>query len=131
MLETSEKTVVQQDDNTMKEEKTEDWQREDSRTEHLDDAKRCRHCGEDAVVPIKDKQFESIHRRGNPYRQTCLSCEKHICMCSREFWEGHPDRFVMDSEIADATPVFDCPECGELVEGYPDECPLCEAEYEW
>ena len=26
---------------------------------------------------------------------------------------------------------FECPGCGATVEGYPDECPTCEAPYNW
>lgn len=26
---------------------------------------------------------------------------------------------------------FDCPECGEHLTGYPDECPTCEVPYRW
>jgi len=119
----------QRDDNTMPTGASSD--RANHALARLDDPKTCRHCGEDAVVPIKDKQFEAIHRRGNPYRQICLACDKHICMCSREFWEEHADRFVLQTEVDDPTPVFDCPECDELVEGYPDTCPHCEVDYEW
>jgi len=126
------KTAIQKEDNTMKTEESVNRRSEDGDgTEYLDSPKRCRHCGDDAVVPVKDKQFEPIHRRGNPYRQYCLSCEKHICMCSREVWEEHPDRFILSTPTAEPTPVFDCPGCDELVEGYLDECPHCGVEYEW
>lgn len=36
--------------------------------------------------------------------------------------EGEPEQVINQ---------FDCPGCGETVEGYPDECPTCGAPYNW
>lgn len=98
--------------------------------EQLEEPRRCRFCGRAAVVPVKDRSMDKTGKRGNPYRLSCLACERHICMTSRDNWETHEDRFVLP-EGGDPVPVFDCPECDELVEGQPDECPDCGMRYTW
>jgi hypothetical protein len=99
--------------------------------ERLEDPQQCRYCGRAAVVPVKDRAMDKTGRRGNPYRLSCLSCERHICMTSRENWETHEDRFVLTEDSGDVIPVFNCPSCGELVEGQPNECPDCGMSYNW
>lgn len=99
--------------------------------ERLEDGKRCRFCGHDGVVPVKDRKTDRSHRRGNPYRLVCVACERHLCMTSKEEWEEHEDRFVLPTESDDPIPVFDCPNCGVLVEGQPNECPECGMSYTW
>lgn len=97
----------------------------------LEGAKRCHSCGADAVVPVKDEKFDKIHKKGNPYRHVCLACDKHVRMCSREYWKQHPDRFLLKEGADEPTPVFNCPECTEEVRGRANRCPHCGVTYEW
>ena len=98
--------------------------------ERLEDGLRCHDCGRDAVVPVKDEKMDGSSKRGNPFRMVCIACEKNVRMTSKENWEEHEDRFVLTPED-DVVPVFNCPSCGELVEGQPDECPECGMSYNW
>lgn len=38
---------------------------------------------------------------------------------------------VKDEDENEDENTFDCPECGEHVVGYPDECPECGVPYRW
>lgn len=49
--------------------------------------------------------------------------------------EGHEFEVVDEQddggEEGESGNRFECPSCGDVVEGYPDECPSCEASYNW
>jgi hypothetical protein len=36
-----------------------------------------------------------------------------------------------EGETDEPEHVFDCPACGESVDGYPETCPHCQAVYNW
>jgi len=97
----------------------------------LENGTRCHSCAQRAVIPVKDRNLSETSSRGNPYRLVCVSCGKSVRMTKREEWEHHQDRCVIRVGESIPVPVFDCPECDDLVEGQADKCPNCGTVYEW
>lgn len=113
----------------------------------------CRYCASQRVIPVLFERMERAGwQPGNPFRQFCLECDRWLQMCSREAWERHPEARVLpathspdvpllipveDTDFADrvssapAANQFDCPACGVLQTGYPDQCNRCSVPFEW
>lgn len=45
--------------------------------------------------------------------------------------QDHGDDVEDSDDEVEETNEFDCPECGEHVTGFPDECPACGVPYRW
>lgn len=107
----------------------------------------CTKCGSSRVIPILDKRMEETVRRwgGNRFRRFCKTCQKFGSFTSRDEWENHPDARILPVD-ADPEPGqlldangdelanrFACPAsgCDAVHEGYPAECDVCGATYDW
>lgn len=107
----------------------------------------CQYCESERVVPVMDKRMDGTVKRwgGNRFRGFCLVCRKFGAFTSREAWEDHPDARILPAdadldnpELLDANGEalenrFVCPMdgCDTVHEGYPDECDVCGAPYNW
>lgn len=112
-------------------------------------------CGEGEFVAALDLKLVPSHVPGNKYCRMCKNCGKRHFV-SRKFFERSEDKHVIpvkETDPVEATEcdscdsitwvtggsecarcgenIFDCPNCGEEVQGEPDECPNCGTDYNW
>lgn len=84
------------------------------------------------TIPLEDwdrpERFDEIRERIESYRGR----KRPYALVT----DGGDDTDEVDvdddqDDVEESPNRFECPTCGEEVTGYPDECPHCEAGYNW
>lgn len=87
-------------------------------------------CGNETFYFVKDLNLDKVWKAGNKYARLCTACGARYFL-SEAMWERADDHYVILRGDDAPVPLFSCPACGESVTGTPDQCPFCEAEFDW
>lgn len=87
-------------------------------------------CGNDVFYFVKDLNLDKVWKAGNKYTRICTDCGSRYFL-SQAMWEASDDTYVILKGDDTPLPLFSCPACEESVTGTPENCPYCDAEFDW